>query len=430
MSRAESAGWDLDSILQLLIDRSAHGVFIIESGRIIYANRAMRSILGAESLEEIRGALFKSFIDPADSERVTMELANLLAKKVGADALRFRMVNRAHSRRIEVEASVGALSKEDIGSNLIFGSISDVTERVEMIRKLRRSEEELKSIITYLPAPFVRISVHGLIKMISPSIEAMTDFSPEELINESDLRLFENEGARDKVFEAALAGDGAPVEVETRFKTKARELVWVSGKIVLRKDTNDDPLYIEGVFQDITDRKKMEIELRNLTRTDPLTNTRNRRYFFEKGIEELERAKRYRRDCSLLMIDIDHFKSINDKFGHAGGDAVLKEFAATLLAAARSSDLVARLGGEEFAVMLLETNLDEAIIFSERLRKLVGAMRVAISDSEPIAITISIGVSAYRSILDDRLESLLKRADSALYEAKETGRDRVVAREE
>jgi diguanylate cyclase (GGDEF)-like protein len=167
-------------------------------------------------------------------------------------------------------------------------------------------------------------------------------------------------------------------------------------------------------------------ELARQARTDGLTGLANRRRFFELAEAELARAERYRSKLSVLMIDIDHFKEVNDAYGHSTGDQVLRELGALCTGVLREVDTVGRVGGEEFAILLPETDLAAAREVAERLRAAVAAHRVQRPEGLPVAITVSIGVAA--SEPGRNLDTLMSRSDSALYEAKRSGRNRVVVR--
>jgi diguanylate cyclase (GGDEF)-like protein len=169
--------------------------------------------------------------------------------------------------------------------------------------------------------------------------------------------------------------------------------------------------------------------LAELAETDALTGLPNRRSFDLVHAAELERARRYRRPLSLLVIDVDHFKRINDARGHPAGDEVLRAVAEALAASVRRSDRVCRYGGEEFVVVAPETIGDGAGQLGERLRAVVAGLVVPIA-GDPVRVTVSVGVATW-DVTDPRPDgtALLARADQALYEAKQTGRDRVVRRD-
>jgi diguanylate cyclase (GGDEF)-like protein len=176
-------------------------------------------------------------------------------------------------------------------------------------------------------------------------------------------------------------------------------------------------------FRDVSERKRTEAVLRDLAEHDPLTGAANRRYFLLRFFQEFVRARRYCNSLSLIMIDIDHFKLINDKYGHAAGDEVLKALCSTCGHILREVDLLGRLGGEEFTVLLPNTALEGAHATADRLRELVAAQVVLVNAHE-IRCTISAGTSTMDSA-DPTIDAMLKRADNAMYRAKERGRNRV-----
>lgn len=159
---------------------------------------------------------------------------------------------------------------------------------------------------------------------------------------------------------------------------------------------------------------------------DSLTGIRNRRSFYEQGKEELKRALRYKEPLIALMVDADYFKKVNDTYGHAVGDLVLKELALTMKEVLREVDLLGRVGGEEFAVLLLRTSVPEALEVAERLRLKIAALKVKVPEGGSVSFTVSIGLAVLTET-DQDLESLFKKADSALYAAKKQGRNRVVS---
>lgn len=157
---------------------------------------------------------------------------------------------------------------------------------------------------------------------------------------------------------------------------------------------------------------------------DGLTGVFNRRKFFDEGTREFARAQRYGRPLSILLLDIDHFKLVNDGYGHLGGDAVLKQFAARLQPLVRTEELFARLGGEEFAVLCPETDVDRARVLAEKLGELCRSQPFDCSGT-PVPVSVSCGVAGVQPAMS-RFEDLLRIADEALYQAKRDGRDRVV----
>lgn len=203
------------------------------------------------------------------------------------------------------------------------------------------------------------------------------------------------------------------------YQCRDQAIRWTDGRLVRLE-----------IATDITDRKTMELELKEAhlraeadSRQDGLTRLNNRRAFFQFGDQLLKQARRRKSPLAAIMLDLDHFKHINDNHGHEAGDAVLKEVGRLLLARTRESDIAARIGGEEFAVLLPDTSQKHALELAERFRELLHELRVRYKRAE-LRPTASFGV-AMLSPEDDRLEALLSRADEAMYLSKTKGRDMV-----
>ncbi|MGR2737953.1 GGDEF domain-containing protein [Billgrantia sp. Q4P2] len=189
----------------------------------------------------------------------------------------------------------------------------------------------------------------------------------------------------------------------------------------------DDQILI-GTVRDITEQKRLELRLRQLSRTDELTGLFNRRYFMQRLVQELARYRRYGRPTSVVLFDFDHFKRINDTHGHPAGDQVLVSVGKLLRDKLRTNDIPARLGGEEFALLLPETTLEEAAGVAEKVRQLVLTRAFTSDEGHCFGTSITCGVSAFHGT-EETVEAILHRADQNLYQGKRAGRNRVVADE-
>ncbi len=178
------------------------------------------------------------------------------------------------------------------------------------------------------------------------------------------------------------------------------------------------------VLVDITDRKFAEMELERLARSDVLTGVANRRHFFELAEIEYQRFQRYKHPLTIMLLDIDHFKRINDSHGHLAGDHVLKRFAQECQNQIRTSDIFARYGGEEFIALLVETTQEAAQETAERIRKKIERLNINF-EGITISITISIGLAFVDENTNTKLEELIDMADKALYQSKENGRNKI-----
>ena len=218
----------------------------------------------------------------------------------------------------------------------------------------------------------------------------------------------------------------APVSMDYRRLKKDGSWIWLNtvGEVI-EWSPQQQALRIIGIHTDISERKALEIELLRQAHIDFLTGVSNRGYFMERAEQELNRALRYDKPLSLIMLDIDFFKQINDSYGHKAGDLVLKKLAEVSLNTLREVDLLGRLGGEEFAVLLPETEKSQAIEVAERLREALSQAKVLLDRGGlPIRFTVSMGVSSLDS-KDSNIDVLLNLADKGLYTAKENGRNKV-----
>ncbi|MGZ5628428.1 MAG: diguanylate cyclase [Methylobacter sp.] len=252
----------------------------------------------------------------------------------------------------------------------------------------------------------------------------LTGYSPEEAVGNNPNQLTKS-GMQNKEFyqdmwASLLAGQHWRGELIN--KRKDGSLYYEELSIASVKNGAGKITHFIGIKEDITVRKEMEAQLQKLASTDPLTGLFNRRVFLERL--EQERAKVARLPhyvVVVLMLDLDFFKRINDTYGHATGDAVLKVFAKIVRNNSRTIDVPARLGGEEFAILLIGADKNDAMTMAERLREQVAAILID-HEAGPVQVTVSIGAAAL-SAGDINAEVVLHRADAALYEAKDRGRN-------
>jgi diguanylate cyclase (GGDEF)-like protein len=205
-------------------------------------------------------------------------------------------------------------------------------------------------------------------------------------------------------------------EKDNKIKMRINDRIYyflVSASLVSEK-----PLRNAIILSDITKEEVYKHELEKLTITDPLTGMKNRRYYEQSIAQEISRACRYKEMLSVILFDIDHFKRVNDVYGHDVGDDVLVEYSALIKSMLRDTDELCRIGGEEFIIIAPHTPQVDAYVIAEKIRKAVEEAHLV------IPITISFGVAQYEHC--EEKDNLFKRADNALYKAKSTGRNKVV----
>lgn len=292
---------------------------------------------------------------------------------------------------------------------------------------LKQRERQLTVLMDNLPGMAYRclFDEHWTMIFLSGGAERLTGYRPDELIRnkvvayadlmdqETTARVVEDVG------QAVRRDEPFSLEYAITRKDGTRVWVWERGCAI---EEDDGTVVLEGIVLDISDRKALETELEDMATRDPLTGLFNRREFARVLKEELERANRYERPMALLWIDFDHFKDINDTWGHAAGDAVLCDVSQTLLDSVRSVDTVGRIGGEEFVVVLPELDVEAAQEAAERLRLRVREQPVRLASGHDVNLTISIGVAVYPDH-GQTADALCAAADKAMYRAKSQGRD-------
>lgn len=244
--------------------------------------------------------------------------------------------------------------------------------------------------------------------------------------------LFANAAEREAFF-AQLAKDGEARALQTEMLRPDGSRFWAQLSARVQREKaggcgEQNPVQgaqpVVGVVVDVSERRRMLDEIYRLARTDSLTGLWNRGYFMEMACRELARNRRDAAPLSLIMIDVDHFKKVNDTHGHEAGDEALRCLAEVLAQSVREGDLVARLGGEEFVALLPNARLDDACNVAERIRQGIAARELDCRSGACFGLTVSVGVATHRD-RETPLEELLRCADEALYAAKRGGRDRV-----
>jgi diguanylate cyclase (GGDEF)-like protein len=220
--------------------------------------------------------------------------------------------------------------------------------------------------------------------------------------------------------EIGVGPEMEPLRLPLTFEENLLGVLWIWGQGLTKADLPIMSIFAKQIGVSL-ERARLFQEVQSLALTDPLTGLQNRRSLFELGRVEFARAKRMKRPFCCMMLDLDHFKRINDEYGHLIGDQVLQEFAKRCACSVREVDLVGRYGGEELIILLPETDRKTSIQVAERLRTTVAATPIQVFDKK-IFVTASIGVATQDENTID-LETLIARADQAMYIAKHKGRN-------
>ncbi len=387
-----------------------------------YLNDAVETLVGCSVSEGLADpAAVLNMVDTTHADQI----AEILALKPGNETtLEFTWQHR-DGRQLHGRTYLRSQQRAD-GSVVITGMTRDVTHLHHVEAELRQSEKRYRLLVENAWDVVWTTAVDGSLTYVSPAIERLRGITVEETMNQSLEQFYPPESAERirRYFRRALAAakngtELPPFRLEHEFFHKDGSMVAAEMQVIPHLDEAGRVVEILGVTRDITERKKFEAELKRLAVTDPMTGVWNRRHGEELLCADLSQARANGRSLSLLMLDVDEFKAVNDTRGHQAGDRVLVEIGRRLVAVCRDTDMVARWGGEEFAILLHDCPLQESLTSAEKIR-------ATIADTPFLdagRVTASIGVAQANP--QDDLRSWVARADKALYEAKRAGRNTV-----
>jgi diguanylate cyclase (GGDEF)-like protein/PAS domain S-box-containing protein len=393
----------------LLVDRELNLEFA--SGKPLTA--------GATSPGELIGTHVRELL-PAP---LRFEVAAACSAALAGEERGFDMVSAEHGIALWVRTSPLRDDGDEIAGAMLIAQ--DVHERVDREREIGEAQERFRRAFEDAPIGMAVATLDGNYLEVNQALCAITGYTSDELCGRHFSSITHPDDLAGDLAEirALLDGEKHTSLTEKRYLRADCGVVWVTRTATVVRDPAGVPLHFLDQVQDVTERRRFEHELRHLADHDPLTGLYNRRRFEQELDRQLSAVARYGPRGALLVLDLDHFKYVNDALGHHAGDELILSVAATLRGRLRESDVLARLGGDEFAVLL--PNVDEP-----------GAQRVAddlvhaIRDEASVGsatgqrrVTTSVGVAPFRAG-DTTGEELLIAADLAMYDAKEAGRDR------
>jgi len=301
------------------------------------------------------------------------------------------------------------------------GVAYDITDRKIAEKEIAESKEKLKTIIATSPEGIVMVNLAGVVEFVNEKVLDMWGFQGFVEIVGRNIMEFVHPDYQQKA--ATLIGEmmnGHPSgAAEYLMLKKDGTTFFIEANANILKDAGNAPSGIVYIVRDVTERKRMEEEIQQLLIRDQLTGTYNRRKIDQVFKAEKQRVHAGNQQLSVIMVDIDHFKKVNDAHGHQVGDAVLSAIAGIFKTTIREKDILGRWGGEEFLIICPETDLDGALVLAEKLRKKLDEAKIPVAGRQ----TCSFGVA--QLMKDENIDAMVYRADAALYRAKENGRNRV-----
>lgn len=407
-----------------MIDNMIEGVVRIDRvGRITAFNKAAENIFGYTANEAL-GNNVKMLMPSPFREEHDDYLGNYAATGKAKIIGMGREVTGLRKNGEIFPMQLGVTDVETPDDRFFVGLIRDLTVEKTLRKRLAESRNFLADVIEHSPAATYVKSREGRYLLVNRKHEELTGMLREQTLGKTDAEIFPAAAAEAyrRVDLNVMANESA-IETEEELHNEQGESFFLSVKFPTRNSSNEIT-GICGISTDITPIKHYQKELERLSQFDELTNLFNRRHFISLAKHELNRSSRYGSKLSVMMLDIDLFKQVNDRHGHKTGDLVLANIGKQIGAALRESDIAGRMGGEEFAILLPETDHEQARIVAERLRKQVAETSLDIGDGCTLNCTLSIGVATMTDQPTD-LEKLLHQADTALYTAKNSGRNRV-----
>lgn len=444
--RMEQSLRDSEWTLRSFFDNSLIGIAATRPDQTLTeVNPALCQMLGYPR-EELLGRKISDFAAPEQPVEDEDAHSRMLAGDIDSTRL-IRRYCRKDGGIMHAQMDVRCVRKPDGSTDHFIGIFDDITERYNAEIRLQASEERLRRIVDELPMAMMRTH-QGRIEYVNRKLTAMLGYIREDipLLNtwydrafpDADYRHFAIR-ASDKLMEVARtkanigipielrvrAKHGADVEVEFLYADFGEFGIWTLNDVTERNRSEHALLQANLSLQDqLAEIRLLQEQLREQATHDALTHLYNRRYLDETLERELARALREGYPITVAMLDIDHFKQLNDTYGHQAGDEVLKSLAEILLRNSRTSDIACRYGGEEFILVLPNMPLDAAARRAEQWRREF-ADNITLFGQFELQSTVSVGLAAFPGNGKNR-DTLLEAADQALYAAKRSGRNRIV----
>jgi diguanylate cyclase (GGDEF)-like protein/PAS domain S-box-containing protein len=404
---------------EICFKRTSRGTAVIDAATqaIVSLNPALAEMHGG-TVGDFVGKPLRTLFTPAAAERIPDVSAAIDDDAVVSyESEHVRLDGTTFPVHTEI-----ALARDEGGAvRYRIAWYDDLTERQAVERRAGLAQRDFEAAFNAAPHGVAIVDLDGTFLHVNQKLARIVGYSPEEMsdITFQEITHREDLDADLAQVDALLAGEIDSYEMEKRYFTKAGHLIWVLLAVAIVRDEDGSPRHFISQVQDISERKRLEAHTYELANRDQITSLYNRRRFEEELKRQISRCREGEESAALLLLDLDRFKTVNDSDGHVAGDRLIRTVGRTLDERIASPDVAARIGGDEFAVILRNIDLAQARAVAEELR-----MAIAAADTERTC-TASLGLCRLHGDVPDA-ETCFRAVDRAMYRAKGQGRDRVV----
>lgn len=414
--QSKQALTEAHSLFHSLVEESSVGIYIHQYGQFIYINAYFAEMFGY-SQEEMFAIPLMQIIHTEDHRTVQESIQKRLSGEIQKVRYQIKGLKKDGST-IHIEVHASKIIYQGIPS--IIGTMIDITEQVKFQQRIEESEQRFRCLFQNNTDGVLSFDLAGHVLSANPACEVITGYRVDELLELSfvPLVVIEDLGKTLHHFELAKQGEPQNYEITIRRKdgTQGRLCIMHFPMVV-----DEQIVGVYGIAKDITDRKEAEEKIKYLAYYDSLTDLPNRRLFIDRITQAFIHAKRYKHKMAVLYLDLDRFKLINDSYGHAFGDRLLQVVARRLRGCVREIDTVARMGGDEFTVLLPDiSETEEVIHIADRIiQRLRQPMMI---EGIELNVTACIGI-AFNLNDEEDVDAILKHADTAMYCVKKNGKN-------
>jgi len=391
-------------------------------GRYTYVNQPVLELFN-KPLHQVIGFDDSHFFDLSLSQQLKVNDKKVMSEAKSIESEETNYIK--DSKKIHIFRTVKSPLFDEKGKVIgVCGVSTDITQEKTLQNTIKKQKHLLDAVLDNIDSYIYMKDSKRVFKYVNNKVAELFNQATENIIGKKDTEILPVETAEHfHNSDKAVFDTGKKITIEESSEDENGDIRhFISTKIPFQQE-GELPALI-GFSTDVTELYNLKEEFKKQANTEPLTKLFNRRYFLDNAEREFNRAKRHSSNLALMSIDIDYFKKINDEFGHPAGDKVLVEISNALKSYIRTEDILARIGGEEFSILLPETSLKAAKEVAERIRHGQSKMILTGDWTGEISVTLSIGIAIFEAS-DNKFERLFSRADKALYLAKNAGRNNV-----